>query len=69
MDEKRLRQARKALTKDWLRRFGKGKYSLVSHHLYSDDGQWYLAQDDDPSNPNGVSLYKSEKGEKCLKTQ
>lgn len=57
--KRRLMLARNTLTKAWRAKFKNPAYISVSRRLYSDDGQYYLARDNDPRNPNGVSLYKS----------
>ena len=55
----RLMRARSTLTKEWRDKFKSPAYISVSRRLYSDDGKYFLARDDDPRNPNGVSLYRS----------
>lgn len=59
--KRRLMLARNTLTKEWWVKFKTPAYISVSRRLYSDDGQWYLARDVDPRNPNGISLYKSRR--------
>jgi len=61
MTKQRLMQARSVLTREWRGRFKKPAYVSVSHRLYSDDGEYYLARTDDLLNPNGVSLYKARR--------
>jgi hypothetical protein len=61
MTKQRLLRARSVLTKEWRDKFKHPAYSSVSHRLYSDDGEYYLARTDDLLNPNGVSLYKARK--------
>jgi len=59
--KRRLMLARNTLTKEWRGKFKNPAYMLVSRRLYSDDGKWFLARDDDPRNPNGISLYRSRR--------
>ena len=59
MDKTRLMKARSCLVPEWKVKFMRPVYISVKHRLYSDDGQWYLAQDTDKNNPFGVCLYKA----------